>query len=113
MHADPKNRRVATLAPNWHHAGFRARTRRPADLVEILERARWLLALTHLLEQPDRLDTLPRVDVLVSGELLEDRDPVGAGQLGVRSFLHSDLRGGRWQLVVTLQTLPLRATHRR
>jgi hypothetical protein len=55
------------------HAGFFERARRRPTSSEILEPAPWLLALTHLLEQPDRLDPLARVDVYVPSESFEDR----------------------------------------
>ena len=84
-----------TRVLNLDHAGFRERARRSATSSRSSNPPRGSSPWTHLLEQPDRRDPLARVDVLVPSDLLEDRDPVVAGQLVVRSFFHSDLRGGR------------------
>jgi hypothetical protein len=56
------------------------------DLVKIVERARLLLAPSHVLEHPDRRDSVAWVDLRVPGDPFEDRDPLLAAQRLLRSF---------------------------
>ena len=53
-------RRAASLALTWKLASPRTNAAL-GDLVEVIEFARWLLGLAHLLEHLDRRDSVARI----------------------------------------------------